>query len=141
VRALVLFFAGVVLLAIFAFLGFGMNPIDRILYEAETVESKRALASRIEALRTVLRADPHFEERQGQYPLLFVGSDWLQYNSCAITYVRSTDGLGSDRLRIWVHHYWRPWNVPGRVQDRVDKVLGPEVVRQLKVTIHRVLLQ
>jgi hypothetical protein len=69
-RAFVLLLAGLFLLMSFAFMGFGLRPIEQLSYEARTPEAKRALASRIETLRTVLRADPHFEERH-EYPFIW----------------------------------------------------------------------
>jgi hypothetical protein len=153
VRALVFVLVGLALLAVGAFLGLGLKHVDRVVYEATTPESKLALASRIEVLRTVLRADSRFEERK-EAPLFFIGSDWLRFSSCAVIYTPSKIGdksggdsmskelvPGSDRLGIVLHHNWRPWSVHRRMQNQVEEALGPEVVKQLKVTVRHYFLQ
>jgi hypothetical protein len=59
-----------------------------------------------------------------------------------ITYrVASEDPSRPDLLHIVIVHYWRPWSVAGRVQAKIDAVLGLDVVKQLNVTIHRVYIQ
>jgi hypothetical protein len=149
-RIIIIVVAGLLVAFVaFPLLGIGLTQGDITVYEATSPGAKQALASRIEVLRSALRANRHFEEMKDE-PMAFVGSDWVYFDFCSIIYSTPRPNgddaskshwfelvPGSDRLAINIRYRPRLWSVRSRARNMVEEVLGAEVVKQLKVSTKR----